>query len=145
MLCRPKLDNRHFGSVHIAVSYIRPELTTLVDIHSHQKLLGHTRHVHLIASRQYQKKSNGVWTTTVEKANAGTLGQCLGSWDSLVRKGSSHLNVGHVLIHSNGKFAPAGIPRHPRCDVMDSVHISMLVGKIYWHLISMVGCVYWKC
>ena len=40
-LRRPKLDNRHFGLVHTAVSYTWPELTTLVDIqYSHHKLLG---------------------------------------------------------------------------------------------------------
>ena len=49
----------------------------------------------------------------------------------LVKTSSSHLNIGYVPIYSNGKFAPAGVLRHPRCDVMDSVHILMLVGKIY--------------
>ena len=46
------------------------------------------------------------------------------AWDSPVREGSSDLNVGYVPVYSNGKFAPAGLPRHPRRDVMDSVDAS---------------------
>ena len=98
----------------------------------------HTRHVHLTAPRQCRKQSHGVRTTTVENADAGTLGWRLGSLGhSLVRKGSSHLNVDYVLVYSNGKFAPAGILRHPRHDVTDSIHILMLMGKVYCkHLAS---------
>ena len=39
----------------------------------------HTRHIYLTAPRQYRKKSHGVQTTIVEKADAGTLGRHLGS------------------------------------------------------------------
>ena len=44
----------------------------------------------------------------------------------LVKTSSSHLNIGYIPAYSNGKFAPTGVPRHPRRDV-----ILMLVGKVY--------------
>ena len=53
-----------------------------------------------------------------------------------VRQSSSHLNVGCVPVYSNGEFAPASLSRHPRCDVTYSVHILMLVGKVYSWIIT---------
>ena len=64
------------GLVHTAVSYTRPELTMSVDTTNRWV---HTRHVHLTAPRLCRMKLHGVRTTTVEKADAGTLGWSLGS------------------------------------------------------------------
>ena len=93
----------------------------------------HTRHVHLTAPWRCRQIFE---TTTVEKADAGTLGRHLGSLGFPVREGSSHLNVGHIPVYSNVKFAPASLLRHPRRDVMYSTHILMLVGKVYLHVAS---------
>ena len=82
------------------------------------------------------KKSHGVEITTVEEADAETLGRHLGSLGSPVHEDSSHLNVGHIPVYSNGKFTPASLPRHPRRDVTYSAHILMLVGKVYLHVAS---------
>ena len=52
MLCRPTLDNRHFGLVHTTVSCTWPELVMLVDTCDVSRHLAvtthrwmHTRHI----------------------------------------------------------------------------------------------------
>ena len=59
-----------------------------------------------------------------------TLDLCLGS--SIFPCMQGCLNVGYISIYSSREFALASFPRHPRCDVTDSVHILMLVGKVYY-------------
>ena len=53
------------------------------------------------------------------------------AWDYPVREGSCHLNVGHVPVYSNGKFDPAGLPRHPRRDITYTAFHCVLMGKVY--------------
>ena len=66
---------------------------------TNHKLLG--AHVHLAAQRQCRKRLHGVWTTctTVEKADAGTLGRCLGSLEFLCMR--RHLF--HTYFDVSGK------------------------------------------
>ena len=47
-------------------------------------------------------------------------------------RSSSRLNVGHVSIYNNGKFAPASYLRHPRRDVTYIAFHCVLMGKVYW-------------
>lgn len=44
---------------------------------------------------------------------------------------SSRLNVGDVVVNNSGEFAPTTFWRYPRCDVTNSMHIFILVGKVY--------------
>ena len=44
---------------------------------------------------------------------------------------SSRLNVGHVPIYNNGKFAPASHLSHPRRDVTYIAFHCVLMGKVY--------------
>ena len=127
---RPKLDDRHLELVHTAVNLIYSARTYNVSRHSvattNRRV--HRRHIHLKAPWQCRKKLYGVRTTTVEKELQVGI---QAASDSLVHKGqqpSEHRLCSRIW---QWKFTPAGIPRHPRCDVTDSVHILMLVGKVY--------------
>ena len=51
--------------------------------------------------------------------------------DSSCTQSSSRLNVGHVVVNNSGEFAPTTFWRYPRRDVTNSVHILILVGKVY--------------
>ena len=53
---------------------------------------------------------------------------------TVVVRTPSDLLLGYVPVYSNGEFAPASLPRHPRRDVTYSTHIVMLVGKVYCQL-----------
>ena len=44
---------------------------------------------------------------------------------------SSRLNVGHVVVNNSGEFAPTTFWRYPRRDVTNSIHILILVGRVY--------------
>ena len=48
-------------------------------------------------------------------------------------RSSSRLNVGHVPIYNNGKFAPACHLRHHRRDVTYIAFYCVLMGKVYWN------------
>ena len=67
--------------------------------------------LHLVVANhsvQSKTKSHRVQTTTVEKADAGTLDRCLGSSVFPCTQNSSRLNVGYVPIYNNREFVPAG-------------------------------------
>ena len=53
------------------------------------------------------------------------------AWDSPIHEGSCHLSVGYVPVHSNRKFVPAGLPRHPRHDVTHTAFHCVSMGKVY--------------
>ena len=77
MLRRPILDDRHFGLVHNAVSCTWPELTMLVD--TYQSPLDAWKKRYFIAPQQCRTKTHELQTNTAEKADAGTVDQCLDS------------------------------------------------------------------
>ena len=49
-------------------------------------------------------------------------------------RSSSRLNVGHVPIYNNVKFAPAGHLRHPRRDVTYIAFYCVLMGKVCYDI-----------
>ena len=86
-------------------------------------------------SVQCETKSHGVQATTVEKANAGTLEWCLGSSILYPCTWSSR------LCSSIREFTPAGLPRHPRCDITYTTFHCILSKSLLW-LIIFSPCIF---
>ena len=81
----------------------------------------HTRFVILQLHNSVEQSRTDFKTNTAEKAHAGTVDQCLDS-------------SGFLLYPKQqpSKCRPRN-QIYPRRDVMDSAHILMLVGKVYWN------------
>ena len=75
------------------------------------------------------RKSHGVRTNTVEKADAGTLDRCLGNWDFPCTGSGSCLKACYIPVYTNGKFTPADLLRYPRRDITYSALHSILMER----------------
>ena len=139
MLRRPILDDRHFGLVHNAVSCTRSELTMLVDTQQSPHTVGCTQDALFYSSTTVSNKVARTLKLTLLKRSLLELWIGFQTvWDFSCTRSSSHLNIGHVPIYNNGEFVRGTFWRYPRCDVTDSMHILMLVGKVYYNKVAYI-------
>ena len=102
----PTLDDRHFAHCYKLYSARTNNVSRHLVVTTQYWV--HTRHVHLTAPQQFQRKSHGVKTNTVKKVNAGILDQSLGSLSC------TRLNVGCIPIFLQWRIHPSKPSKGPQ-------------------------------